>query len=1783
MANRKMEHTYVPFDGASIIERKHEREIKPPGFIDLENFIPPRSDSSPTLRPDIWGVNDFVYSIESLINFNNVTPISDTVIAATGLSGENQLLYFTPFLTWGSNDGSYEILSDVHTDGNVSGSVGDTTIRGFSTAFHEKAYRGAVLKLVPLGTPEFSGAPYRFVDSTYDASLQIFSGYDDVPISVLGDQLIFITENSSYPYYFGSQRLIDEMTNDTFAAGDEDSIGYDALYIKTGNNPNIQEATAGDYNTYSSSGPNLELGFGTYIGGSDLEWVDSSIGGLSTEIWYLAKKSGGGPPDFVPNQGNLLHPVYASSYMFSEYMPNFGRLTEDDQYPRAISQQVLYAEPNDLNLDVTRDHAMAIGNEDSLSGDTYYIKSNPYGLDSDDPTDRKNIKSYQDFFISPTYNKISDSPYSWAVSSGSPKVFYLQKSGGDPKIPRPSGLAWTYPEWTRIKGSIAQTIIDEDDGITESNFRTGWAWGDDDSLGYDTVYLYSAAGDPDLDTTRTYYSWHVQVPYYQPWPTISSGVVGYPTSKYSWAASATSGEWYLVQADGSELEADFPEPLYVTIGSWFKQGPDGAGQAELWDENYTKGVIGSLNDLEWSYGALAGDTLTYDTVYIRYDGDGAGTIDPDSIYLPVVAHYKYDIYLSKYTWTEFSSNIWYLTNRDGTDPGLTEPSELTADGVSYAKQTSFIGLDAVNKFWWGDQASTLGFNSIWIYSTSDPNGTAGTGYQDEVPPAIFSTEVEEDPEYYLVDSIIDDTKLRVYGTLSSTFNNAVPTFYYNHNTFNSDYKLNIQGYTAGIIYSSPNIDSNSLDADISGPFYAGLERGAWAYSGTIGVDENFEGNGVLFETQPNLAEKVGIHVLIFGSADTQGSGADGLPNTQFLGYSANPAAPNAWTRLAWNIKYNYDEDGEQVLTPQVVVQGDTEGMALNSIQGTDGNGWVCGAQCLDREFFPSSAAEQCNPGIAWSNSAIPTLWNTIINTNYAEWADVTGETRAQTDYQCICAARNVDECVALVWQPSSNTVSVDYCADIQAATPTFSQEDSFQGTVASKVYYLNDTWFIIFNQGLMWSTDGQTWNDVDLSAIATNITDFAWDGKETYMISFEDMEIAYTLDYDQNDLADPDDPDPANDPYSWNVVTILDEPFHEYLDFIRYDQVGERWIANTQRNFWWSEDGIEWKFLVNQELGDSGTEKRPTNPVTSIGYNVSVLFDGGANYVRALVTERFNYYYWTVDKFVPLSDIYRASTFSVIEGYVGLFSTLEYEKQEDGTYDWVSYPRRFRWTAPATYNDFDAEFGAGLADAPGEGKFLDSRPVNGRIVAFETNKVSAVVPRGDLDDPFEYEVIQEDFRILSNPLKVNDIVYVVGSDGLIYGTDGINVKEAGFAYDATKYEDYQEKKPIALDYSRATNSLIAFYYDSTADNQEVTFISLSGGSVTRCVLPNHDDNTTQPTSICSVASCDDQRILVPYIPNDTQTTTLRLASFTFGQTITGMDRLGLDGVDTTRWASTIETGEIYIQPEGNKASIKHIIVSTYTGATIGDGDDTPRIIVQIKPTGSDTWLSPRQFNWDETLLTVTTSSATIDEDTYGIDGFPTSLIWDNEVSGTTGDFYMRTPIDSRLMHLMVTTDGGTTFTEITSDDYTIEDEEIPNELYFPAGSFSANTFIYGLWKGRPHATMEVNDMLQLSDGYHRITELDNYNKIGLEYYPAETLEVGAVQGNPKVYHYKTVQLEVGDGKAIYGMNQLVEGFRLRVVVIPEHGSDNAPTSVKIVGMSVGFVPQGRKTLTATGS
>jgi hypothetical protein len=91
-----LKYTYIPLQNATLVERRHDREVTPPGLVTLKNFISSRSDDVPTLRPDI--IDDATIKVKAyrtLLGDGTLTTTDEYLNSAFGLYGGENLIYLT--------------------------------------------------------------------------------------------------------------------------------------------------------------------------------------------------------------------------------------------------------------------------------------------------------------------------------------------------------------------------------------------------------------------------------------------------------------------------------------------------------------------------------------------------------------------------------------------------------------------------------------------------------------------------------------------------------------------------------------------------------------------------------------------------------------------------------------------------------------------------------------------------------------------------------------------------------------------------------------------------------------------------------------------------------------------------------------------------------------------------------------------------------------------------------------------------------------------------------------------------------------------------------------------------------------------------------------------------------------------------------------------------------------------------------------------------------------------------------------------------------------------------------------------------------------------------------------------------------------------------------------------------------------------------------------------------------------------------------------------------------
>lgn len=1670
---------YQSFDKATIIDRRHFREVKLPGMVDMVNIIPSRSDVSPTVRPDLFPMPDLVFSFIKDLNIPNTDRFYDGINTMTGLYGSDQITYLTRFLAYGSDNGDMKILSGTHSNGTISGTQGDSRVRGIDTQFLSKAYRGAILRVDTVGT-NFTGGYYRWNASDNGTDEYYLTKVDGSDPGITGDlvSMGFASGSGRSTWTHGT---VGSLRPGEFAFDDNENIalGFDTLYIR--------DTTSAPGSYSGETGRWGALYTGENISGSPDEWHASTSG---TNEYYLRLIGGGQPSQKVVN-------IFVSMMSFRK----------DGAYRMASgnipSGKIISAG----TLGSLADGEYAIGDNDSLTYDTIYLRD-----DTADPDTQAVASSRARLLTQSGYLALnSDNGFKWTQSDYRPDVYYLEDaSGGDPGLPGTGPVAFAYErnsDGTLIGMGVAGGLkIDKNILFVDSDYY--------DELGYKTVYVNWAEGDPDVSSPPT-----VIYANFSEASIPSFFGIDIVTSEYEWTQVGSTDEWYL-QARGTG-DPGVSQPFTVNVF-------DPTESTNNWYKNLGKSTVGSLGEKQWAWGQDPG--TSFDTIYVYSEED------PNVQPFGYGALYYYTFFATEKRWNQSATaNEWYVTEADGTELTLSKPSGISVDDVEYTEGT--IGSLAENEWDYGKLvADGLSNDTIYIYSTTDPNGVAPSDglYTDYVKPKkVTLPSSTGDYDYYLVDRINDNEELYIFGSLNTDIAGTVPQFYYGHNAFNSDYKLNVQSWATGVIYNAPTIRDSFYEDDISGPFYASLTKGDWKYGGKVTVDDEFEGTGTDFSYQPLLASNGIVYVQAFAN----GLIDSGSTDVGYLGQSNGLGEDNSWTRYVTNNHYG--------ATVTLTYSDDVDSANFVSIQYSEGSFYLAGS-------LANSTADKCYPGVAYTASPGGLTWTTKVDTGLGEWDDSSGVEKANTDFMCISATSDGTNIVTANWRASDDRVHLRYSDDNGATwndAPIGGGNAYFTGDKYSKIRWTGNE-FVVCGSGstVYYSSDGTAFTSETMPG---TVRDIAYNGLDLYAAVNQDG-VVYTS-----------EAMPTVD--GWESVTLNETESSGRTNWIVWDSFGERFMVNDNKAIQYSKDfdegtggdGIRIQLIT--DFTQRNEPKAPSNIVSDFSTIAYALYDGGAEYLRHMVISRYDNYFWDVDLFAPLSDIYRASSFIVLEGYVILLGTREWEEDK-----WVYYPRRARFTSPGTYDDFEST-GSGFADAPGEGAFLDGRPVNGRGVVFETNRVSAIVPRGDITDPFDYDVIKEDFSIISNPVVVDDKCYVIGDDGLLYGTDGVNLSELGSSFDLTKFDDFNEKKPVYLNYSRLFKCLTIYQYDMTKTEHSFYLVSLDNGTVSRIIVPKRaaaagDDGI--PTFITGVDDSVDKRMTVSYSPDTSQSEEyIRLVAYGAGRPITGRDIIKTNDFPFY-WRSYIESGEFYLAPEGQQAALKHVLLRTDTENEVGAGTDLPYASVLYRDLKDSDWNTPN------TLDFVNTSVGTIDIDNTGvtIEGLPITnvLIVGDDITNSISNL----PVPAEYIRFYTYTGGAYTAVSPTTSGRT--------------ATFSAaiptGTSVYGYWNNNPIVCASVGDVLEDPYEFYRITAITSITSMSLDHNQTS----GETVAQADIVHKPTVRLESGEGGEVpFGANKLLDGGRFRVEIYPVEGQD-APTTIKLTGISFGFIPQGRKILKPSG-
>jgi hypothetical protein len=319
-----------------------------------------------------------------------------------------------------------------------------------------------------------------------------------------------------------------------------------------------------------------------------------------------------------------------------------------------------------------------------------------------------------------------------------------------------------------------------------------------------------------------------------------------------------------------------------------------------------------------------------------------------------------------------------------------------------------------------------------------------------------------------------------------------------------------------------------------------------------------------------------------------------------------------------------------------------------------------------------------------------------------------------------------------------------------------------------------------------------------------------------------------------------------------------------------------------------------------------------------------------------------------------------------------------------------------------------------------------------------------------------------------------------------------------------------------------------------------------------------------PGAIASIENSDQRNDYVSHHPHSDDTNSIILYNLNYGEQTTGYD------VASTRttpdedayWSALVETGELFVEREGDKVGLKHLIVETYT--TSGDDDNTgrPYLVADVKSIEDSDYATSGDAVGTATMTTTAlTGSGTAWSTTIA---GPSAGSTQQECDGAETAFTLPCLASQARLYLDSTL-------QVSGTDYT-SSGKVATFTTAPA----ATKTLYAYWSNYPEVKVKTGDMFKSTEGWHRVTAISSAQDITLDHYLST--------GSETVTHYPAWQLDDGHGRIEIGINRLVEGVQIRLYIIPDYVAESGRSKiVKITGLSLGYVPQGRKTVKATGS
>jgi len=304
--------------------------------------------------------------------------------------------------------------------------------------------------------------------------------------------------------------------------------------------------------------------------------------------------------------------------------------------------------------------------ESQTARTTLDITADPYGW--------TRSKTMPIEYLCVTYASIRNSSYKWTSSPATPNEYYCEAAGGgDPGLTPPDAL--TMDLMVATKGTLGTLAVGE------------WNWGDNDTLGYNTVYV-RLVGDADPDTKDNDFIFEL-------WdPTLS-----YPDrlelGSDADANEGTTGSLLVGEWDYGDNDSLGFNTIYVRLID--DKDPD--GKVDGYIKHHTETNPGNLND-----------TYTYVLTTTRNVNGYKDESGPSAVSSEIIAEYEF-IRITRPAISDSNVTYWNIYRISNSSGAYQFVAQVAAGTSTYDDNNADADLGASPTTWYtSDQGNSIGFD-----------------------------------------------------------------------------------------------------------------------------------------------------------------------------------------------------------------------------------------------------------------------------------------------------------------------------------------------------------------------------------------------------------------------------------------------------------------------------------------------------------------------------------------------------------------------------------------------------------------------------------------------------------------------------------------------------------------------------------------------------------------------------------------------------------------------------------------------------------------------------------------------------------------------------------------------------------------------------------------------------------------------------------------------------------------------------------------------------------------